>query len=263
MDLGLANKIVLVTGASRGLGYATAEQFLLEKAVTIINSRDKPHLLEAQKMLTEKTHTEPIIFEGDMTHKSFPANITEFIEDNFHRLDILVTNTGGPPPGSFESLSDANWTDAIELSFLSHARLIRACLPLLRKSDSPSVLTVTSYSAKQPIPNLVLSNAIRSATIGLTKTLALEFAHEKIRFNSILPGWTETDRVTHLFENRAAVKGTTPAIEKQIQEDEIPLKRLARPDEFGKIAAFLSSPAASYMTGLMISVDGGIVKGTY
>ena len=263
MDLGLSNKIALVTGASRGLGFAVAEQFLLENAVTIINSRTKGDLLVAQKILLEKTKKKPSCFVGDMVDKKFASMIADFIDNQFHKLDILITNAGGPPPGNFESFTELQWEEAIELSFLSHVRLIRACLPLLRKSECPSVLTITSYSVKQPIPNLILSNSIRSATIGLTKSLALEFAQENIRFNSILPGWTETERVQKLFESRAQKNGTSPEIEKQLQEKDIALKRLAKPEEFGKVAVFLSSPAASYMTGLMISVDGGAIKGTY
>ncbi len=263
MDLGLTDKIVLITGASRGLGYAAAQQFLLEGALTIINSRSEENLLKAQQSLFEKTNRKPIIFPGDMIDRSFAEKIMRFIENKFGKLDILFTNSGGPTPGSFESLSEELWDHAIELSFLSHMRLIKACLPLLRKSESPSVLTLTSYSAKQPIPNLILSNSIRMATIGMTKTLALEYGNENIRFNSILPGWTETERVENLFNDRAQKNGTSLEIEKQKQEKEIALLRLGKPEEFAKVAVFLASPAASYMTGLMISVDGGALKGTY
>jgi 3-oxoacyl-[acyl-carrier protein] reductase len=263
MDLGLTDKVVLITGASRGLGYATAYQFLLEGAQTIINSRSEENLLRAQQSLFEKTHRRPMIFSGDMIERSFAEKITNFIDNQYGKLDVLITNSGGPPPGNFESLSELQWDQAIELSFLSHLRLIKACLPLLRKSESPSVVTLTSYSTKQPIPNLILSNSIRMATIGMTKTLALEYGSENIRFNSILPGWTETERVENLMIDRAQKNGTSPEIEKQKQEKEIALLRMAKPEEFAKVTVFLASPAASYMTGLMISVDGGALKGTY
>ena len=142
-------------------------------------------------------------------------------------------------------------------------RFIRAALPHLKDSETASVLTITSYSVKQPIPNLVLSNSIRSATIGLTKTLALELGSEGIRFNSILPGWTETERVTELMHYRAEANGTTieQEIEKQIQDS--PLGRMATPDEFANAAIFLLSPAAGYITGVMLPVDGGMYKGTF
>jgi len=145
---------------------------------------------------------------------------------------------------------------------MSNVRLIKAALPHLRKSAAASVLTVTSYSVKQPIPNLILSNSIRAATIGLTKSLALELGKEGIRFNSILPAWTETERVTQLMTARAQSNGTTVEEEIAKQSRESALGRMASPDEFGRVAAFLVSPAASYLTGVMLPVDGGMYKGT-
>jgi 3-oxoacyl-[acyl-carrier protein] reductase len=177
-------------------------------------------------------------------------------------LDILITNAGGPPSGAFESFDDAAWEKALDLSLMSHVRLIRAALPHLRRSQAAAVLTITSYSVKQPIPNLVLSNSIRAATVGLTKTLALELGKDGIRFNSILPGWTETERVTELMTFRAGQNGTTVDEEIRKQMAESPLGRMARPEEFAKPAVFLVSPAASYITGVMLTVDGGMVKGT-
>jgi 3-oxoacyl-[acyl-carrier protein] reductase len=177
------------------------------------------------------------------------------------RLDLLFTNAGGPPPGAFESFDDQDWQHAIELSFMSHVRLIRAALPFLRHSESPAVLTVTSISVKQPIPNLVLSNSIRAATVGLTKTLALELGNEGIRFNSILPSWTKTERVEDLLADRARRKDTSIEDEIRAQNAQSPLGRMAKPEEFGKAAAFLLSPAASYITGVMLTVDGGTYKG--
>ena len=177
-------------------------------------------------------------------------------------LDILVTNAGGPPPGKFESFDEATWQKAIDLSLMSHVRLIRAALPYLRKSKAASVLTITSYSVKQPVPNLVLSNSIRAATVSLTKTLALELGSEGIRFNSILPGWTKTERVVELMTDRAQMKGTTIEEEIHKQAQESPFGRMAEPQEFANVAVFLVSPAASYLTGVMLLVDGGMYKGT-
>ncbi|MEA3351245.1 MAG: SDR family oxidoreductase, partial [Chloroflexota bacterium] len=174
-----------------------------------------------------------------------------------------VTNAGGPPAGAFESFDDATWQRSVELSFLSHMRLIRAALPHLRKSNAASVLTLTSYSVKQPIPNLVLSNSIRSATVGLTKTLALELGPEGIRFNSILPGWTKTERVYELMSYRAEANNTTVEDEIKKQATNSPLGRMASPEEFANAAVFLLSPAAGYITGTMLAVDGGMYKGTF
>ncbi len=151
----------------------------------------------------------------------------------------------------------------MDLSFLSHVRLIRAALPHLRKSQAASVLTITSYSVKQPIPNLILSNSVRMATIGLTKTLALELGGEGIRFNSILPAWTRTERVLELMRFRAERNGTSVEEEIAKQAQQSPLGRMAEPEEFARVAVFLLSPAASYVTGVMLNVDGGMYKGTF
>ena len=146
---------------------------------------------------------------------------------------------------------------------MSHVGLIRELLPLLKKSTHSNVLTITSYSVKQPIPNLILSNSIRAATVGLTKTLSLELAKQGIRFNSIMPGWTLTERVKSLMENRAQINKTTVEQETKKQAQESPLGRMAEPEEFANIATFLVSPRSSYLTGTMISVDGGMVKGIF
>ncbi len=146
---------------------------------------------------------------------------------------------------------------------MSHVRLIRAALPYLEKSPAASVLTVTSISVKQPIPNLVLSNSIRSATVGLTKTLALELGGKGIRFNSLLPSWTETERVVELMEHRASLTGRSIKEEIALQSESSVFGRMSTTEEFAKAAAFLVSPAASYITGVMLSVDGGMYKATY
>jgi len=155
------------------------------------------------------------------------------------------------------------WLEAIDLLIMSSVRLIRSALPHLRESTAPSVLSITSVSTKQPIPNLVLSNSLRMTVIGMIKTLAGELGPEGIRFNSILPGWTETERVHDLLESRARRNNTTIEVEYAVQAEQAALRRLATPREFATVAAFLCSPAASYLTGLMLSVDGGSYKGTF
>ncbi len=146
---------------------------------------------------------------------------------------------------------------------MSHVRLIRAALPHLRKSDSPSVLTFTSYTVKQPLPNLVLSNSVRAATVGLTKSLAMELGKENIRFNSIMPGWTMTERVEELMAFRAKNNNTTVEEEIAKQTAEIPLGRVGQPQEFANAAVFLVSPAASFIHGVSLAVDGGITKSAF
>ncbi|HKJ27824.1 MAG TPA: SDR family oxidoreductase [Anaerolineales bacterium] len=262
MDLGLLDKTAFVTGASKGLGYATARQLALEGADVAINSRSKDALEAAAQKIAEESGRNIIPIPGDLAAPQTPAALVEAAESALGGLDILVTNAGGPPAGAFESFSEEEWSRAIDLSFLSHVRLIRAALPSLRKSQAASVLTITSYSVKQPIPDLVLSNSIRSATIGLTKTLALELGQDGIRFNSILPGWTETERVYNLMAHRAEKSGNTVEQEIDKQMANSPLGRMASPNEFAKAAVFMVSPAASYITGVMLTVDGGMYKGT-
>ena len=262
MDLGLKDKAALVTGSSRGLGFATARLLASEGARVAVNSRSSESAASAADAIRQKTGGQVIGLSGDVTEPGVPENLIQEAALAFGKLDILITNAGGPPSGSFEGFDDLAWQKAFESSLMSHVRLIRAALPYLRESQSASVLTITSYSVKQPIPNLVLSNSIRAATVGLTKTLALELGRDGIRFNSILPAWTETERVIDLMTARAETNGTSVEDEIARQSKESPLGRMAHPDEFANAAAFLVSPAASYITGVMLSVDGGMYKGT-
>jgi 3-oxoacyl-[acyl-carrier protein] reductase len=262
MDLGLKNKVALVTGSSRGLGFATALALAKEGCRVAINGRDEVKIKAAAERIQKETGTHVIGLAGDVGLPEVPARLVAQTVEVFGGLDILVTNAGGPPPGPFESHDDANWQKGIELSLMSHVRLIRAALPYLKKSSTPSVLTITSYSVKQPIPNLVLSNSIRAATVGLTKSLALELGGEGIRFNSILPGWTETERVKDLMTDRAKTNHSTVEEETKKQSSESPFGRMGQPEEFANAAVFLVSPTSSYITGVMLTVDGGMYKGT-
>jgi 3-oxoacyl-[acyl-carrier protein] reductase len=262
MDLGLSGKRALLTGASSGLGFATAKTLAGEGVRLAINSRSPEHLQRAKRELDDYG-VDVVTLPGDVSDSQTPARLVTETVDALGGLDLLLTNSGGPPPMNFEDVNDPTWQEAIELAFLSHVRLIRAALPHLKKSDSPSVLTVTSVSVKQPIPSLVLSNSVRAATVGLTKTLALELGAEGIRFNSILPSWTNTERVEHLLQDRAARNHTSLEVEKTKQDQLSALGRMGTPQEFANAAAFLLSPAASYITGVMLTVDGGSYKGTF
>jgi 3-oxoacyl-[acyl-carrier protein] reductase len=262
MDLMLKGKKALVTGASRGLGYAVAFGLAQEGCQVAINSRDSGNIMRAAKTLHQKTGIEIIPLVGDISDSSLAQSIVHQAIQSLGGLDILITNAGGPPAGKFDMFDDAAWQKAIDLSLLSHVRLIRAALPALRCSSAASVLTVASYSVKQPIPNLILSNSVRAATTGLTKSLALELGAEGIRFNSILPAWTETERVYELMSHRAKLNQTTIEEEIAKQAQESPLGRMGKPEEFANAAVFLVSPAASYITGVLLTVDGGMYKGT-
>jgi len=263
MDLQLKDKRALVTGASRGLGYATARVLSMEGALLAINGRDGARIKTAASQLQSETGNAVYGIPGDIASASQVETLVKSAGAALGGLDILICNAGGPPPGAFESFDEATWQKAIDLSFMSNVRLIKAALPYLRESRCASVLTVTSYSVKQPIQNLVLSNSIRAATVGLTKSLALELGRDGIRFNSILPAWTETERVTELMTARAKANGTTVEAETARQAQESPFGRMATPQEFASVAAFMVSPVASYLTGVMLPVDGGMLKGTF
>jgi 3-oxoacyl-[acyl-carrier protein] reductase len=228
----------------------------------VINSRDGDRAQAAAEKIKNETGTYAIGLAGDVSEASTADYLIKSTVEVLDGLDILITNAGGPPSGSFEILDEETWQKAVDTSFLSHVRLIRAALPHLRKSSAPSVLTITSYTVKQPVPHLVLSNSIRAATIGLTKSLALELGKDNIRFNSIMPGWTQTERVQELMAFRAKNNGTSLEEEFAKQTAEIPLGRMGQPQEFANAAVFLVSPAASFIHGITLAVDGGIIKAT-
>ena len=264
MDLGLKGKKAFIAGSSKGLGLAIATALAQEGCAVAINGRNFERLKEAERRIREASHNAVAVvpITGDLADPETPRTVIERAATALQGLDLLVTNTGGPPAGAFEAFDDTAWESAVNTLLLAHVRLIRAALPFLRQSATPSVLTLTSYSVKQPIPNLVLSNSIRAATVNLTKTLALELAQEHIRFNSILPGWTKTERVTELLKARAQKSRRTLNDELQAVVKGIPLGRMAEPEEFARAAVFLLSPAASYITGVALTVDGGAYQGT-
>ncbi len=264
MDLGLRGKRAFVAGSSRGLGFAIAQILMQEGCQVAINGRDEARLREAESALRRLGGASARVtaISGDVALPDVPARLLPRAAEALGGLDLLVTNTGGPPAGAFADLTEQAWREATEALLLAHVRLVRAALPFLLSSPAASVLAVTSYSVKQPIPHLVLSNSVRSATVTLMKTLALELGPQGIRFNAILPGWTKTERVEALLAARARLNGTTPAREREKIEAQIPLGRMAEPEEFARAAVFLLSPAASYITGASLVVGGGIYKGT-
>ncbi|MCB0102796.1 MAG: SDR family oxidoreductase [Anaerolineales bacterium] len=263
MDLHLKDKIALVTGSTRGLGYATALQLAKEGCKVAINGRDETTIKKAAEQIQKETGAQVIGLAGDASLPDVPAQLVQQTVDAFSGLDILITNTGGPKPGSIDSLDEAAWQSGIDLCLMAHVRLIKSALPHLRKSQAASILTVTSLTVKQPLPNLLISNSVRTATVGLTKSLAIELGAEGIRVNSILPGWTETERVTALMEDRANKNQSSAEEEAKRQAAEIPLGRMGQPAEFANAAVFLVSPAASYITGTMLNVDGSVIKGIF
>jgi 3-oxoacyl-[acyl-carrier protein] reductase len=261
MDLQLAGKQVLVMAASKGLGKATALQFAREGARVAICARSEA-VEQAADEIAHATGAEVLALRADMTQPDEIERVIHATVDRWGGLDILVTNSGGPPAKPFTALDLTDWQAAVDLLLLSTVQTIRLALPYLRQSSAPAILTITSSSTKQPIENLILSNSIRLAVVGLTKTLSQELAGDRIRVNSILPGWTMTERVEALIESRVAQNHSTPQTEIKAITDSIPLGRMGTPSEFANVAVFLCSPAASYVNGVMLQVDGGKHKGT-
>lgn len=263
MDLGLKDSCALVAASSKGLGFAAARELLREGARVMINGHDPINLDRAVATLREELGTDVPVFAhvADLTQVEAVDELVETAAAELGGLDILITNNGGPPGGTFETTDLDAWRRGLDLTLMSAVHLIRAALPYLAKSDAASILTVTSISVKQPIDGLHLSNVIRPAVVGLTKSLAQELGPQGIRANSILPGWTATERVDYLLGLKAEKAGTSPDAEAAKINATVPLGRMGEPAEFGRVAAFLVSPAASYVDGVMIQVDGGRYAG--
>jgi 3-oxoacyl-[acyl-carrier protein] reductase len=243
MNLGLEGKVALVTAASSGLGFATAKELVSERAQVVICGRNEDRLENAVALLQEIGGEDAAVgLVADVADQADVRRLVANTVETFGGLDLLVTNAGGPPSGGFDSFEADTWQKAVDLTLMSAIHLIQEALPHLRDSEAGSILTITSTAAKQPIPALILSNAIRPAVLGLTKSLSQELGPDGIRVNSILPGWTP--------EEEAAKIGAA-----------IPLGRIGQPEEFGRVAAFLLSPAASYVSGAMLQVDGGRTGG--
>jgi 3-oxoacyl-[acyl-carrier protein] reductase len=260
MDLQLAGKCAIVCAASKGLGRASALALAREGASVVVCARTKAPLEAAAEQIRAATgaRVEPIV--ADLSRA---ADVERLIADGAARLggiDILVTNTGGPPSGPFEAMPDEQWIAAIDSLLLSVVRLSRAVLPHMRRRSGGRIIHVTSVSVKQPVEGLVLSNAIRGAVAGLAKTLALELARDNIRVNCVAPGYTRTDRVVELAEASARREGIAAEAVQRRTEETIPMKRMGTPEEFGAVVAFLASAGGDYVTGASIQVDGGFTR---
>lgn len=259
MDLGLRDLVVLVAGASRGLGRAAAEAFAAEGARLALCSHSPA--IESAADAVRRAHGHPVLgVQADLTSEADIRRFVEAAAKAYGRIDILVINSGGPKPGGFLDLDPSDWQAGIDLTLMSAVRLCHAVVPHMLRQGSGSIVASQSYSVKQPIDNLILSNSIRMAVVGMMKSLANELGPRGIRVNSIHPGWTETERVVHLFEDRARRAGTSPEIEAQKIVASVPLGRMATVEEYGRTVAWLASPAASYIHGHALLLDGGIVK---
>lgn len=261
MDLGLAGKVALVAAASRGLGRAVAEELAREGAQLVICARGDGALREAAERIRGETGARVVAVVADVSE---PAGITRVIAaamEAFGRVDVLVTNAGGPPAGPFENHSPEAWEAAVRQNLTSVVELTRAVLPGMRERRWGRIINVTSIAVKQPVDNLILSNSIRAAVTGFARTLANEVAAHGITVNNVMPGYTRTQRVDDLAARTAELRGTSAADERAVWEGQIPMARLGEPSEFAAMVAFLASERASYTTGASIPVDGGWIRG--
>ena len=258
MNLQLTGRIAAVAASSKGLGLAVARELLHEGASVALCSRHQARIDEAAQKLRAETGGEVLPVVADLSTLQGCRHFIESAVQHFGALDILVTNAGGPRSGPVTSFDDAAWQEALQLNLLSTVRMVSAALPHLRQSPQGRVIAITSISAKQPLNNLVLSNATRAGVIGYIKSLANELGHTGITFNAVLPGWTRTARVDTLLESLAQARNTTPQqIEAGITAS-IPAGRMATPDEFAAVVTFLASARASYLNGVALQIDGGL-----
>ena len=260
MDLGLKGRIAAVYGASRGLGRAAAEALAAEGARVAVIARHEATVAEAAAAIAQQTGCEVIPIACDVSRPDDARRSVQEVARRFGGLDILVNNSGGPRAGSFDTLSERDYADAVELLFLSVVRTCLEAVPLMRRRGGGRIINVTSVTVKQPEQNLLLSNAVRPAVVGFAKSLALELAADRITVNCVAPGYTRTERVVELNAANAAREGTTPDdIERRLVSS-IPMRRLGEPRELAALIAFLASDQAGYITGTTLQVDGGYVK---
>lgn len=257
MDLGITNRVAVVAASSKGLGRAVAHGLAAEGCRVVVSARTEADVRKAAAEIAGATGAE---VEGIVADVSSPEGCERLIAgavSRFGALDILVTNTGGPPAGRFDALDEAKWTSGFESTLMNVVRLIRGALPHMRKAGRGRIVNITSLSARQPIEGLLLSNAYRAAVHGMAKTLSREFAPDGILINNVCPGMHATDRLTHLAEIRGREAGISTEAALVKLAEAIPLKRLGRPEELAAAAVFLCSVRASFITGQTIIVDGG------
>lgn len=260
MDLGLRDKVAVAAASSQGIGRAVAEVFAQEGARVVMNARNERELQQAAEEIRHKTGATIDTVPGDLSRPDTPAQLINHALQRFGRIDTLFVNAGGPPSRPFQELSDEDWAAAFQLTLMSAVRLIRAALPALREVQG-SVVTLTSWSVKQPIGGLILSNSLRPGVVALVKTLADEFAAEGVRLNNVGPGSIWTGRSEYLAQARAEREGTTPEEVARQTAQSIPMGRYGAPVEVANVVVFLASSAASYVTGQTVLVDGNAYRG--
>jgi len=257
MDLGLRGQVAVVAAASRGLGKAIAQGFAGEGARVAICARDEVVLRAAAAEIGRDVLAVP----ADVTRAEDVERFIRAVADRFGRIDILVNNAGGPPSKPFVETSDEEWWAGVGLNLMSTVRLCRQVVPHMRAQGGGRILNVASFTVKQPLPNLVLSNAVRLAVVGLAKTLAAELGRDNIAVNTVCPGPIATERLQSLTRTYAEREGMTyEDAERRLWTDQIPLGRVGTPEELANVVVFLASPRAGFVNGTTLQVDGGLVK---
>lgn len=251
MDLGLNGKIAFVAASSQGLGKAVAMELAKEGAHLIICGRRKEVLEKASIDIENNGKGQVLALVGDLSSAKDRDQLLEEALKHFGKVDILVTNTGGPPSGKFEDLKQEDWDQTYELLLGSAVFLIQGVLPGMKAQQWGRIITITSQAVKQPVDNLILSNSVRASVVGLMKSLSNELGGFGITVNNVMPGYTQTERLKSLISTNPSFKSAV---------DEIPLKRFGKPEEFAAAVTFLASERASYITGVSLAVDGGWIK---
>ncbi len=261
MDLGIKGRCAIVAASSQGIGRAVARALALEGADLVMCARGERALEAAAAAIERESGRQVLRRALDVTDaEAIPAFVEE-VGRRFGRIDILVHNAGGPPPGTLDDVSEEAWGQALELNLLSAVRLIRAVVPWMKRQRWGRIVNLTSISVKQPIPGLILSNTARTGLWGFSKTIARELAPHGILVNLVCPGYTRTDRLGELAEDLSRRQGVSVEQVFRGWEAEIPLGRLGKPEEIADLVAYLCSERASYLTGTAIQADGGLVRG--
>ncbi|HEU4439742.1 MAG TPA: SDR family oxidoreductase [Methylomirabilota bacterium] len=260
MDLGIEGKTALVVAASKGMGKASALGLAAEGARVVMCARGEGALKDAAAEVKQKTGAEVLALPADASRAQDISRVVAEANRAFGGVDILVANVGGPPPGPFEAMSDEQWKAAFEQVHLSTVRFIRETLPHMKRSRWGRILAIQSSSVKQPVDGLVLSNGIRPGIAGLFKTLAGDLAKDNITVNLVLPGRIMTDRFLEHQTDRAKRSGITLEKQMELSSADIPMGRIGTPEEFAAMVVFLASARASYVTGVAVQVDGGLIR---